>query len=158
MFCIKCGNQIRDGYKFCSKCGTPVYVGKERPNGEVLKDDVAKEEQTSNETEEKSAEEVKNTIMPGKVSISKEKEPVSSSQKTIILNPLIVEELDIEGVKKMAEQGNKVAMLRQAFRYEIGIGCIMDKGKADQLYKQIETIKGLLPIEELNNKEIVGTN
>ena len=93
MFCIKCGNQIKDGYKFCSKCGTPVYVA-----------------------------------------MSKKMETESAPQETIIPNPLILEELDIEGVKKMAEKGNKVAMLQQAFRYEVGIGVEKDVEKAKELY------------------------
>lgn len=25
MFCQKCGNEIKDGAKFCDKCGTAVY-------------------------------------------------------------------------------------------------------------------------------------
>ena len=29
MFCTKCGNQIKDGYKFCPKCGAPAYVEQE---------------------------------------------------------------------------------------------------------------------------------
>ena len=28
MFCTKCGFQIKDGYKFCPKCGAPAYVEK----------------------------------------------------------------------------------------------------------------------------------
>ena len=38
MFCTKCGYQIKDGYKFCPKCGTPVYVEKEDPKIEKEKE------------------------------------------------------------------------------------------------------------------------
>ncbi len=36
MFCSKCGNQIADGQKFCTKCGAPV-PGTEAPAAEVTK-------------------------------------------------------------------------------------------------------------------------
>ena len=32
MFCPKCGNQVKDGTKFCSKCGTPLTVSTEGNN------------------------------------------------------------------------------------------------------------------------------
>lgn len=34
MLCTKCGNQIKDGFKFCPKCGTPAYVEKEESKSE----------------------------------------------------------------------------------------------------------------------------
>lgn len=102
MFCTKCGHQIKDGFKFCPKCGAPVYV-------------------------EKDVDEVKTTS-------SNNSEAPSSTNKDYIPNPLIAEELDIEGVKKKAEQGDKEALLRQAFRYEMGIGVEKDVEKAKELY------------------------
>jgi len=39
MFCFKCGFEIKDGYKFCPKCGAPAYVEKEEVQNEV-KDEV----------------------------------------------------------------------------------------------------------------------
>lgn len=35
MFCEKCGNEINDGEKFCSKCGTPVASINEQPVSEA---------------------------------------------------------------------------------------------------------------------------
>ena len=29
MFCTKCGTEIKDGFKFCPKCGAPAYVKKD---------------------------------------------------------------------------------------------------------------------------------
>ena len=103
MFCTKCGNQIKDGFKFCPKCGTPVDV------------------------EEENVDEVKFT------SSDNSEAPLSINQN-YIPNPLIEKELDIDGVKKKAEQGDKAAMLRQAFRYEMGIGVDKDIEKAKELY------------------------
>ena len=40
MFCVKCGNQIKDGFKFCPKCGTPAFVEKEEPKSEIKKEEV----------------------------------------------------------------------------------------------------------------------
>lgn len=107
MFCTKCGNQIKDGFKFCPKCGTPVYVD-----------------------EEEIVDEVKTT------SSNNSEAPLSTNQN-YIPNPLITEELDIEGVKKKAEQGDKIAILRQAFRYEMGIGCEVNHSRAEELRKSI---------------------
>lgn len=107
MYCTKCGNQIKDGFKFCPKCGTPVYVEKEKEENEVK---------------------------PQAKEVKKEASASPSIIQGIIPNPLIAEELDIDGVKKKAEQGDKAAMLRQAFRYEMGIGLDKDIEKAKELY------------------------
>lgn len=114
MFCTKCGNQIKDGFKFCPKCGTPVDV------------------------EEENVDEVKLT------SSNNSEAPLSINQN-YIPNPLIEKELDIDGVKKKAEQGDKTAMLRQAFRYEMGIGCEVNHSKAEELRKSI--VDGIIPWE-----------
>lgn len=108
MFCTKCGNQIKDGFKFCPKCGTPVYDEKEIPQSEVKPEEVKK-----------------------------------NTSQDITPNPLILKELDIEGVMKKAEQGDKTAMLRQAFRYEMGIGCEVNYSKVEELRKSI--VDGIIP-------------
>ena len=77
-------------------------------------------------------------------------------QSKFISESLIAKELDIEGVVKKAENGDAEAMLRQAFRYEIGIGCVMNKEKAASLYEQIKDNKDFLPVEELSYKSIIG--
>lgn len=120
MFCTKCGYQIKDGYKFCPKCGTPVFVEQEELQGEVKKEDVSK------------AAKVTHDSPSNEVVLTKEEKKV----KNTIPNPLIAEELDIEGVMKKAEQGNREAMLRQAFRYEMGIGVEKDIKKAEDLYNK----------------------
>lgn len=107
MFCTKCGNQIKDGFKFCPKCGTPVYAEKEKEENEVK---------------------------PQVGEVKKEASVSQAINQVYIPNPLIAEELDIEGVKMRAEQGDKEAMLRQAFRYEMGIGVDKDEDKAKELY------------------------
>lgn len=35
MFCKNCGNELKEGVKFCSKCGTPVGVIQTSENQEV---------------------------------------------------------------------------------------------------------------------------
>ena len=136
MFCTKCGNQIKDGYKFCSKCGTPVYVEQGGLKSDVINDvdEVIKEGKTE------SMDEVVSTIDINEVSNTEEenksKKKETDSDNVFIPNPLIAEELDIVGVKKKAEQGDKEAMLRQAFRYEMGIGVEKDTKKAEDLYNK----------------------
>ena len=122
MFCTKCGYQIKDGYKFCPKCGTPVFVEQEDSKGysKVKKEDVDKVAKVTNDSPS------------NEVVLTKEEKKV----KKTILNPLIAEELDIEGVMKMAEKGDRDAMLRQAFRYEMGIGVKKDAAKAGELYEK----------------------
>ena len=66
--------------------------------------------------------------------VKKEASVSQAINQVYIPNPLIAEELDIKGVMKRAEQGNKEAMLRQAFRYEMGIGVDKDIEKAKELY------------------------
>ena len=61
----------------------------------------------------------------------------SSNNNVFVPNPLIAEELDIVGVKKKAELGDREAMLRQAFRYEMGIGVEKDIKKAEELYDKV---------------------
>ena len=108
MFCTKCGTEIRDGFKFCPKCGTPAFVKKEKTESVI------------------------------KAQVKEVKKETLSSKQNYIPNPLIAKELDIEGVKKMAEQGDKAAMLRQAFRYEMGIGVEKDVKKANELYSKTD--------------------
>ena len=45
----------------------------------------------------------------------------------------MAKELDIEGVKKRAEQGDRHAMSLQCFRYEMGIGTEVDMVKYNKL-------------------------
>ena len=159
MFCTKCGNQIKDGFKFCPKCGTPAYVEKEGSKNEVKNeeiDEVSKEEKTESTDEVVLAAEIKETNNTKAGTKSKTKDSDLSPHNNFIPNPLIEIELDIEGVKKRAEKGDKEAMLRQAFRYEIGIGCEMNKEKAASLYEQVKGYKELFPIEELRYKSIIG--
>lgn len=118
MFCTKCGYQIKDGYKFCPKCGTPAFVEKEEPKSDVKKEDVDEVAKVTNDSPS------------DEVVLTKEEKKV----KKTIPNPLIAEELDIESVMKKAEQGDREAMLRQAFRYEMGIGVKKDIKKAEELY------------------------
>lgn len=158
MFCTKCGFEIKDGYKFCPKCGTPAYVEQEGSHNEVKNeetDDVTKVTNDSSDNgvvstiEEK---EVKKTTAEPK----KEKIETDSKLKSdYIPNPLIAEELDIEGVKKMAEKGNMVAMLRQAFRYEMGIGCEKDVNKAEELYEKAGGKDVLLVLEHSHINSII---
>lgn len=138
MFCTKCGNQIKDGFKFCPKCGTPVYVEKETPQSEIKAQvEEVKEETSKEEPEIKKVVKAKKTTKPKSVSSSKKTSASTSYNQNYIPNPLIAKELDIEGVKKMANKGNKAAILRQAFRYEMGIGCDVDIQKAEDLYSQV---------------------
>ena len=144
MYCTKCGFEIKDGYKFCPKCGTPAYAEKEEPKGEEKNEDVdevAKEKNSSSAVSEpvvKSIEITKKTAKEKNKSTTKEGYVDSKSLNSCIPNPLIAEELDIEGIKKKAEQGDKEAMLKQAFRYEMGIGVEMNLAKAEELYKKID--------------------
>ena len=137
MFCTKCGFLIKDGYKFCPKCGTLAYVEQEKSKGEVNKEetgDVAKDIETESTDEVVVATGIKDANNTPAETISNKEDSDSISYDNFIPNPLVIEELDIEGVKNMAEQGNKIAMLRQALRYEIGIGVEVDKQKADELF------------------------
>ena len=140
MFCTKCGNQIKDGYKFCPKCGTPAYVEKEDPKGEVKKEEVDKVTKGANvsvdsEPDDKSSEKVKKNTKTKTKSTTKEGHVDSKFMNNFIPNPLIAEALDIEGVKKKAEEGDKVAIFKQAFRCKIGIGVERDLEKAEKLYE-----------------------
>lgn len=135
MFCTKCGNQIKDGFKFCPKCGAPVYVEKGSSQSDVkAQEKVVKEETSKKEPEIKKVDKAKNAAKTQAASSSKKSSESKSSKQDYIPNPLIAEELNIEGVKKKAEQGNKDAMLRQAFRYEMGIGVKINKEKSEELY------------------------
>jgi len=142
MFCTKCGFEIKDGYKFCPKCGTPAYVEKEEPKNEVKNEEVvevAKETNASSavsKPEVKSTEMVKNT--PKANSAPKPKKETDTTNDNCIPNPLIEKELNIEGVKKKAEQGDKAAILRLAFMYEIGLMDKADLNISTELYTKIK--------------------
>ena len=147
MFCTKCGNQIKDGYKFCPKCGTPAYVEKEDPKGEVKKEEVDKDTKGANvsidsEPVVKPTESVKKTAKVETASKSKKKETNSRSKSNYIPNPLIAKELDVEGLKKKAEQGDREALLRLAFRYEMGIGVEKDVEKSKEIYDKCGVTNG----------------
>lgn len=153
MFCTKCGNQIKDGFKFCPKCGAPTYAEKEKPQGEVKEEKVdktAKEEQPVLNNEVTSTEKTKEVASKPKKSTG---DSVRNSDS--VLYPLIVNELDVKGVKKMAEQGNQTAMLRQAYRYEVGIGGAKNIEKAEKLYSQVGG-KSMIPeLEEISRPTII---
>ena len=120
MFCVKCGFQIKDGYRFCPKCGAPAYIEREEPRSEVN-------------------EEVDEVAMTSKVeSKSRKKETDFVIHDDLIPNPLITKELDFEGVEKKAHKGSIDAKLRLAFRYEKGIGCEIEHSKAKELLSSID--------------------
>ena len=142
MFCTKCGNQIKDGFKFCPKCGAHAYVEKEKAKCEVKEevDEVAKEANVSVDSEPvvKSTEKTKKTTKTDTASNIKKKETDSAIHDDLIPNPLIAKELDFEGVEKKAHKGSIDAKLRLAFRYEKGIGCGTDHLKAEELLSSID--------------------
>lgn len=156
MFCTKCGNQIKDGFKFCPKCGTPIYVEKEKAESDVkaqVEEDV-KKETSSNETEVENDDKAKSKSKSTKSS----KKSFGSSVSNEIPNSLIGKELDIEGVKKKAEQGDKNSILRQAFRYEMGIGVEKNHEEADKLYSQAGG-KSIIPeFEEIQRPTIIPSD
>jgi predicted nucleic acid-binding Zn-ribbon protein len=143
MFCTKCGFEIKDGYKFCPKCGTPAFVEKEEPKSEVKKeevDEVVKKTNASSAVLEpvvKSTAKVKKTSKTNTASKPKKKE-TDTTNDNCIPNPLIEKELNIEGVKKKAEQGDKAAILRLAFMYEIGLVDKADLNISTELYTKIK--------------------
>lgn len=137
MFCTKCGNQIKDGFKFCPKCGTPVYVEKEKSRSEVkARVEEVKDGTSNNETGPKQDVKINDAAKSKAISSSHKTSTTLSINQDYIPNPLIEKELDIEGVKKKAEQGEKDAMLRQAFRYQMGIGIEKNIAKAEELYEK----------------------
>ena len=153
MFCTKCGFQIKDGYKFCPKCGTPAYIEKEDPKSEIKKevDEVTKESKAD------LIKEVTSTTEKNTKKVSKIKKEKSSPipPKDSPLYPLIVKELDVKGVMKMAEQGDKRAMIRQAYRFEMGIGVEVNKEISDSLYSQVGG-KNIIPeLEDVNCPTII---
>ena len=119
MFCVKCGNQIKDGYKFCPKCGTPAYVEKEEPKGEV-----------KNEVKEETANNVKET----RKTTSESKNQLSD--KELFLNPILEYDLKAEEIIERVKNGEEQAICELAFRYEMGIGIDKNKEKAEELYKR----------------------
>lgn len=139
MFCTKCGNQIKDGFKFCPKCGTPVYVEKEKAESEnkTRVDDV-KKETPKIEPEVKKDYKAKIIGNPKSSTSSKRTSASSNPKQNYVPNPMIVNVLNIEGVKNMAERGDKSEILRQAFRYEMGIGVEKDNVKAKELYSKVD--------------------
>ena len=157
MFCTKCGFQIKDGYKFCPKCGTPAFVEKEEPKSKVDKeeiDEVTKEEKAEPTDVVVSTAKVKEAN-DTKAEIKSKKDADFIPHDDFIPNPLIEKELDIEGVKKKAEQGNEKAMLRQAFRYEVGIGVEKDIAKAKELYDNVGGMRTLPFLERSHNNSIL---
>ena len=163
MFCSKCGNQIKDGFKFCPKCGAPVYVKKDTPESEVKKGEIEVEE-VSNEIKVSSDNDVVSVNKEKKTKNTKKTESTPKAKKEIvdptsneicIPNPMILEELDIEGVMKKAKQGDKAAMLRQAFRYEMGIGTEKDIAKADELYEKVGGRNVLFELEQTHINTIL---
>ena len=154
MFCTKCGYQIKDGYKFCPKCGTPAFVEKEEPKSKVDKeeiDEVTKEEKAEPTDVVVSTAKVKEAN-DTKAEIKSKKDADSIPHDDFIPNPLIEKELDFLRVRKKAEKGNKIAMLRQAFRYEMGIGIEKDTAKAKELFEKAggKTVLPLLERSHIN--------
>lgn len=152
MFCTKCGFEIKDGYKFCPKCGTPAFVEKEEKKVEVKKevvDEVTKETNASVDSEPvvKTTEQNKKTSKTDIASNTKKVETDSTAHDIYNPNPLIEKELDLLRVRKKAEQGYKIAMLRQAFRYEMGIGVEKDTAKASEFYEKAGGKKALPLLE-----------
>lgn len=161
MFCTKCGNQIKDGFKFCPKCGTPIYVEKESSQN-VDKtedvDEVAKEAKVSLDNSIESVVEEKKDKKTETSSKSKKKNNKMDSPKNSSSIPLIEKELDIAGLKKKAEQGDKNSILRQAFRYEMGIGVEKNQEKADNLYSQAGG-KSIIPqFEDIRRPTIIPSD
>ena len=151
MFCFKCGFEIKDGYKFCPKCGAPAYVEKEESQSELeapVEDVKVDAEKKDNDGTEISSE-------PKTTFSSNETKASSSTNNVFVPNPLIEKELDIEGIKKRAEGGDKNAMHRQAFRYEMGIGCEIDIDKAEELYKKAGGKNVLLALEHTHINSIM---
>lgn len=130
MFCTKCGNQLKDGYKFCSKCGTPIYIAKNKPLY------IAKNEPLRNESK---------TYY---IAVDKNLDLKSTVQLDYVKKTLISKELDIAGVKSLSEQGSFAAMLRQAFRYEMGIGVEIDIPKAEELYNKVGVKNSIIKLEQ----------
>ena len=142
MFCTKCGNQIKDGFKFCPKCGTPAYV-EEEPKSDVKKEEIDEVTKVANVSVdlEPVVEPTKNTKKTTKTdtaSNTSNKETDSTDNDVFVPNPLIAKELDFEGVKKKANKGSTDAKLRLAFRYEKGIGCEIEQSKAKDLLSSID--------------------
>lgn len=149
MFCTKCGNQIKDGFKFCPKCGTPVYVEIEKVENEV-KAQVEEVKKETTKTKSNSKKDIKAKEKTKSKTASSSRKTTSSQSINPDNNPysLFEMELDIDGVKKKAKQGDKAAILRQAFRYEMGIGVEMDKEKAEKLYYEVGGKNVLFSLED----------
>ena len=131
MFCFKCGFEIKDGYKFCPKCGAPAYVEKEESQSELeapVEDVKVDAEKKDNDGTEISSE-------PKTTFSSNETKASSSTNNVFVPNPFMAKELDIEGVKKKAEEGDRYAMSLQCYRYEMGIGTEIDMEKHNELKK-----------------------
>lgn len=134
MFCTKCGILIKDGYKFCQKCGTPVYVEKEVPQSEIeTQVEDAKVNAEEDESVANTNDGAETTSEPMTASSAKETKASSSTNNVFVPNPFMAKELDIEGIKKRAEQGDHYAMSLQCYRYEMGIGTEIDMEKHNEL-------------------------
>lgn len=155
MFCVKCGFQIKDGFKFCPKCGAPAYIEKEMPQSEVKviieKDS---EDVTLNSKSDATLANKKNA----NATQSKNKETTSKSQSESVIKALIERELNIKGVKIKAEQGDKEAILRQAFRYEMGIGVDKNIEKSEKLYSQAGGMSNVPELEEILRPTIIPSS
>lgn len=154
MFCTKCGNQIKDGFKFCPKCGAPAYVEKEKPQGEVKEVEKVSDEVNVNSKSDAALANKKNV----NASQSKTKETACKSRSESAAKTLIEKELDVKGMKKMAEQGDKDAMLRQAFRYEMGIGVDKNKEKSEKLYSKAGGMDIVPELEEIYRPTILPSD
>lgn len=122
MFCTKCGNQIKDGYKFCPKCGTPAYDENKEPQSELM-DEAANK-----------------TMRPRESSPKEEKDPISSQKskgKELVLNPCLERDLKTDNLMESVKEGEESAIHELAFRYEMGIGVNKDVDKAKELYLKV---------------------
>ena len=114
----------------CPKCGTPVFVKKD----EVRAENVG----NSNDFMDKKAKEKNETTSPSVAQVASTKQTVKEVKPKLSYapNPFMAKELDIEGVKMRAEQGDSNAMTLQCFRYEMGIGTEIDLEKSEKLDEQ----------------------
>lgn len=103
MFCRQCGNEIKPGAKFCSKCGTPV-AEEETPKTDETK-----------ETQEAKAEEPKRE-MPHPEEAAEPKAASVQSQA-----PVVVKQAPVAKVEKKADKTKNSAQKRKNNHLVIGI-------------------------------------